>query len=89
MTPLVFWVRPEDSPMHAVRLMVAERIHRVVVLGEGGRLAGIVTSMDILKALEGGSRLCEGDEVPPRRHSIPASAIPEGWMADVDDDHRP
>ncbi len=51
MTHLLFAVRPSDPAMTAVRLMVVEGIHRVVVIDEHGALVGIVTSMDILRSL--------------------------------------
>src|SRR5262249_25016955 len=86
MTPLVFWVRPEDPAMVAVRIMVTERVHRVIVIGEGGRLAGIVTSMDILAALETGAEM-SGGPAAPRRHAKAAQAIPDGWMAELERDH--
>jgi CBS-domain-containing membrane protein len=54
MTPMVYAVREADPAMLAVRLMVDEHIHRVIVLGERGEVAGIVTSMDILDALASG-----------------------------------
>lgn len=50
MTPRVVSVRP-DAPLSLVaRLMSKERIHRVVVL-EKGRIVGMVSSLDVLKAL--------------------------------------
>lgn len=51
MTRLLFAVRPTDSAMAAVRLMVSEDIRRAMVVGEDGRLVGVVTAMDILRAL--------------------------------------
>jgi CBS-domain-containing membrane protein len=54
MTPIVYAVRESDPAMLAVQLMVDEHIHRVIVLGEAGEVAGIVTSMDILDALAHG-----------------------------------
>ena len=50
MTPAVLSA-DEDAPVEEVaRLMLGKHIHRVVVT-KGGRLSGIVTSMDMLKAL--------------------------------------
>lgn len=40
--------------MAAVRLMVRENIHRVVV-DESGLLVGIVTAMDVMRELTGGA----------------------------------
>lgn len=42
-------VGPDDSAEHAARLMQREGIHRVLVV-EGDRLVGIVSSLDITKA---------------------------------------
>jgi len=61
MTPLVFHVRTEDPAILAVRLMVAERVHRVIVLGEHGELEGIVSTMDIVRAIARGDDL-RGDD---------------------------
>jgi predicted transcriptional regulator len=52
MTPEVLAVKPDDSIAKAIELMAFEGIHRVLVL-DGERLAGIVTSMDVLRELAG------------------------------------
>ncbi len=49
MTRVVFAVKASDPVILAARLMVEERIHRVVVVGEGGALVGIVTPMDLVR----------------------------------------
>jgi IMP dehydrogenase len=49
MTRVVYAVRRSDSLLLAIKLMVQEQIHRVVVVDDEGRLAGIVTAMDVLK----------------------------------------
>jgi CBS domain-containing protein len=54
MTRVVYAVRATDPAMAAVRLMLDENIHRAVVLNEDGTIAGIVTPMDILRALTRG-----------------------------------
>ena len=51
MTRVVYAVRADDPVLAAVRMMVAEDIHRVVVVNEDGSLAGIVVAMDILRVL--------------------------------------
>jgi CBS domain-containing protein len=40
--------------MAAVDVMAKRDIHRVVVLDDSGKLAGIVTPMDVVRALAGG-----------------------------------
>lgn len=50
MTLIVYAVRAEDPVNVAIRLMIDERIHRVVVVNDDGSLAGIVVPMDILRA---------------------------------------
>src|SRR6185312_13965225 len=78
MTKAVRAVRPGDPAMMAVHLMVDESVHRVVVVDERGKLAGIVSSLDILRALGRGDRLQEGDaayEERKERHAEPASAM--------------
>ena len=51
MTRVLYAVRKTDSAMAAARLMVNENIHRVVVVDGAGLLDGIVTSMDLMRAL--------------------------------------
>jgi len=51
MTAFVVQV-PADMPVReAMRLMVTDGIHRLFVHGEDRRVAGIITSMDVLRAL--------------------------------------
>ena len=54
MTRVLYAVRPTDPVMAAVRLMATENIHRVVVVDGAGLLCGIVTSMDVMRALARG-----------------------------------
>jgi CBS domain-containing protein len=73
MTPGVWAVHPDAPALDAVKLMLEQRIHRVLVIGGPDRLEGIVTSMDVMRALVGGinfsppyrsfKRPDEGDEV--------------------------
>jgi CBS domain-containing protein len=53
MTPVTFSVNPDTSLKDLADFLVRGRIHRALVL-EDGRLAGIVTSMDVLRALAEG-----------------------------------
>jgi predicted transcriptional regulator len=55
MTPAVWAVRPEDPVVEAARVMLAREVHRVVVLDQDGHLAGILTAMDVLRAVVEGS----------------------------------
>jgi predicted transcriptional regulator len=52
MTPEVFAVHPDDPIDRAIQLMAFEGVHRVLVL-ENDALAGILTSMDVLRDLAG------------------------------------
>ncbi len=51
MTKAVYAVRPTDPAILAVQLMVDEGVHRVLVVDEGKRLLGIVTPIDVCKAV--------------------------------------
>jgi CBS domain-containing protein len=76
MTPLAIFVRPDAPASSAVGLMLSEGIHRVLVISPAGELVGIVTSTDVLRALERGS----GDLTPAPadgRHADPAVAVVE------------
>lgn len=51
MTPGIFTLRADDLVVNAVKLMVREGIHRVVVTDGTRELVGILTSSDVLHAL--------------------------------------
>src|SRR5690349_16956588 len=48
-TPEVIWVSPETSVAEVSEIMRAEGIHRVLV-GSSGKLEGVLTSFDLLRA---------------------------------------
>jgi predicted transcriptional regulator len=50
MSPFVLSVSAKASLLDAVRLMLADDVHRLFVLDEG-RLLGIITTMDVLRAI--------------------------------------
>ena len=54
MTPIVFAINAQDSVIEAAKRMVDTGSHRLVVIDDQGRLAGIVSTMDVMKALVGG-----------------------------------
>lgn len=68
MTRVVRAVRPGDPAMLAVRLMASENVHRAVVVDERGQLAGIVSSMDVLRALVRGDDVQGDDPAYQDRH---------------------
>lgn len=77
MTKVVLAVRPGDPAMLAVRLMVSESVHRAVVVDDSGKLAGIVSPMDVLRALARGDRVQANDAAFDDRqehHAEPATA---------------
>jgi CBS-domain-containing membrane protein len=56
MNPDVISLYAEDPAIAAVNEMVKRDIHRIVVLDQDSKLAGIVTPMDVLRALARGDR---------------------------------
>lgn len=50
MSPFVFCVGPKAPISDAMRLMVMDEVHRLLVV-DGDRIVGILTSMDLLRAL--------------------------------------
>jgi predicted transcriptional regulator len=62
MTPAVWAVHPDAPAIEAVELMVAKGIHRVVVVRGPAMLEGIVTSMDVMRALSEGGQFHAADE---------------------------
>jgi CBS domain-containing protein len=55
MTRVLYAVRPDDPALLAIRLMVREDIHRALVVSESGGLVGVVTAMDVMRAIVSGS----------------------------------
>ena len=56
MNPDVISLYAEDPAMAAVNEMAKRDIHRIIVLDEDSKLAGIVTPMDIVRAMARGER---------------------------------
>jgi CBS domain-containing membrane protein len=54
MTPAMFTLSQSESVLGAIKLMVREGIHRVIVMDENRDMVGIVTSTDVLGALARG-----------------------------------
>lgn len=61
-TQVVYAVRADDPAIVAVRLMVAEDIHRALVVNDDATIAGILAPMDILRALSQGLPLGSSPE---------------------------
>jgi CBS-domain-containing membrane protein len=61
MNPVVISLYAEDPALAAVDEMAKRNIHRVIVLDEESRLAGIVTPMDVVRAVARGERFDLGD----------------------------
>jgi CBS domain-containing protein len=53
MTRGVLFVFPDSPLRDVVRSMISERVHRVLVMSDDNRLEGIITSMDVLRWLDG------------------------------------
>lgn len=77
MTPVLKAVRPGDFALNAVRLMVEERVHRVVVVSESRKLVGILSAMDVLAALTRGERFEDMDALDDAQvfHADPSVAV--------------
>lgn len=54
MSSVTVSLRAEEPVAAAVRVMAERMIHRVVVLDEGGHLVGIVSPLDVLRAVHEG-----------------------------------
>jgi len=52
MTTSVVSLRPGAAVQEAARIMLAADIHRILVVDEGGDLVGLVSSSDIVRAVE-------------------------------------
>jgi CBS domain-containing protein len=81
MTRVVYSVQPGDPVMTVVRLMIEEDIHRAVVVEGDDTLVGIVTRLDILRALARGDGVQDGDYAVDMHHEVhsePAVAVAMG-----------
>lgn len=67
MTRGVLFVFPDSPLRDVVRSMISERVHRVLVMSEENRLEGIITSMDVLRWLDG--RLSTGRRPRERQNA--------------------
>lgn len=54
MTRVLQAVREADPAMAAIRLMLAQSIHRALVVNDDGKMCGIVSPTDVLRALAQG-----------------------------------
>jgi CBS-domain-containing membrane protein len=72
MTRVVHAVRPGDPAMFAVRLMVNEGVHRAVVVNDQGKLVGIVSPMDVMRAMARGDAVQEHDPIYEERRELHA-----------------
>jgi CBS domain-containing protein len=54
MTPVIWTLGPDEPALRAVQWMLERRIHRVVVVEAPDKIVGIVSTMDVLKALDAG-----------------------------------
>jgi CBS-domain-containing membrane protein len=50
MTPAVQAIQEEATLIQAARAMCAEHVHRLPVLDEHGRVAGVISSLDVMSA---------------------------------------
>lgn len=53
MSPVIHAIGPDKPVAEAARRMIRERIHRLVVVDEGFRVVGILSALDLLRALDG------------------------------------
>lgn len=73
MTHVIWAVRPGDAAVLAVRLMLTERVHRALVVDDEGRLLGILTPLDVLRAITEGGQLEESGGPCSEHHGDPAT----------------
>jgi len=51
MSKRVFYVKPEDTILEAARIMNKKDVRRLPVIDENGKLVGVISRTDILRAL--------------------------------------
>jgi len=65
MNPDVIQLYADDPALVAVTEMFSRSIHRIVVLDAEGKLAGIVTPMDVVRAIARGQQFQIDDDADP------------------------
>lgn len=68
MTPAMLTLQDSEPALAAVRLMVREAVHRILVVNAAGDLVGIVTPTDILRAMLEGDVVSDSDDHPAGDH---------------------
>lgn len=61
MTKVVFAVKEDDPAVFAAHLMAREHIHRAWVVRPDGVLSGVITAMDVVRALADGRSIALAD----------------------------
>jgi predicted transcriptional regulator len=56
MAPSLITVRPQDSLVHAIRLMMQHQVKRLIVVDGAGRFRGLIDRREILRLLAGEPR---------------------------------
>ena len=84
MTTDVVTAAPDDDVHEAARRMLGQRIKRLPVLDDDGRLAGIVSRQDLLRVFGRGD-----DEIAGELRELLSDPVrvPEGQHVDIDVDH--
>ena len=65
MTPIVISANRNDDVREVARMMLEQRVHRLII-AEDGKLYGIVTSMDVVRAFLAESDAARGASAPRR-----------------------
>jgi acetoin utilization protein AcuB len=65
MDPEVTAVYQDDAALVAVHMLASKNLHRLIVLDTENALVGIVTPMDVVRALDQGLPFAVGDAVKP------------------------
>jgi CBS-domain-containing membrane protein len=65
MDPEVVAVYEDDAALVAVHELASKNLHRVIVLNAENALVGIVSTMDVVRALDRGLPFAVGDAVSP------------------------
>lgn len=66
MTPAIWAVHPDAPAIEAVELMLEKHIHRVLVVRGPGKLEGIVSTTDVLRAVARGNHFHPEQAALPR-----------------------
>lgn len=83
MSPLVHFIHPHRPITMAAAVMIEHRIHRLIVVDERRRVVGILSALDLLRALPGVETVLLGERDESRPETFTSSEESAGRPANI------